>query len=70
MNREDIKNKKKLDEARKSGKLPAEVDEEGKEINPHIPQYIAQAPWYLSQGGPSLKHQRSSIGKDGGKNQP
>ncbi|WOG89002.1 hypothetical protein DCAR_0208238 [Daucus carota subsp. sativus] len=36
-----------LEEARKAGLAPAEVDEDGKEINPHIPQYI-----------PSLKHQR------------
>ncbi|EXC01796.1 hypothetical protein L484_021434 [Morus notabilis] len=34
-----------LEEACKAGLAPAEVDEDGKEINPHIPQY-------------SLKHQR------------
>ena len=44
MSREEYRNKKALDELRKAGKMPAEVDEEGKEINPHMPQYLIQAP--------------------------
>eukprot|EP00906_Rhabdomonas_costata_P000264 RCo000356 len=56
---EDRKKEKELLEARKAGTIPAEVDEDGKEINPHIPQYMANAPWYLNQEKPSLKHQRS-----------
>lgn len=59
-NRDDFKQQKLLDEARKAGKAPALVDEEGHAINPHIPEYIVKAPWYLSSGQPSLKHQRSA----------
>lgn len=61
ISRDDIKKQRELEEARKSGLVPAEKDEEGKDINPHIPQYIAKAPWYLGQDTrPSLKHQRYS----------
>lgn len=57
--REDVKKEKELLEARKNGTVPAELDEDGKEINPHIPQYMASTPWYYGQTGPTLKHQRS-----------
>ncbi|XP_064630029.1 pre-mRNA-splicing factor SLU7-like [Lineus longissimus] len=56
--REDWKKLKELEEARKAGTAPAMKDEEGKDINPHIPQYIMQAPWYFGAMAPTLNHQR------------
>lgn len=56
--RDDYRKAKELEEARKLAQVPAAVDEDGNEINPHIPQYISDMPWYLDPKGPSLKHQR------------
>ncbi|KAJ3410420.1 mRNA splicing protein [Chytridiales sp. JEL 0842] len=39
------------------------LDDTGRDINPHIPSYIASAPWYLSIDHPTLKHQRSIYAK-------
>ena len=51
-NLEDHWKQLELEEARKAGLAPAEVDEDGKEINPHIPQYMSSAPWYLNAERP------------------
>ncbi|KIK67212.1 hypothetical protein GYMLUDRAFT_238533 [Collybiopsis luxurians FD-317 M1] len=64
LSREEFRRQKDLDAARKAGTAPAALDEEGKPINPHIPQYISQAPWYLDTGAPSLSHQRRAESSD------
>ena len=60
MTREDFRKAKELEELRKTGAAPPELDEEGRMINPHVPQYISRRPWYVedSKSMPGLKHQR------------
>lgn len=61
-NRREIhRQERRLQEERQAGRAAAEIDEEGNEINPHIPSYIAKAPWYINTGHASLKHQKSTL---------
>ena len=61
---ERIKAKERV-EAQKDGLIEPDVDAEGKDINPHVPSFIADAPWYVasdSGGKASLRHQRYDLG--------
>lgn len=61
MSREESKKAKEIEEMRKAGTLAPEVDEDGNMINPHIPLYMSQAPWYLNATeGSGLKHQKDN----------
>ncbi|KAJ2344270.1 mRNA splicing protein, partial [Coemansia sp. RSA 2618] len=60
LSREDYKKQKELEAARMAGTAPPERDEEGNEINPHIPQFMSKAPWYLDTGKLGLQHQRKA----------
>lgn len=65
LSREQLRKQKELAEARKSGKAPPEIDTNGNEVNPHIPQFISKAPWYLEDKANAttpLGHQR--LGND------
>lgn len=44
--------------------LYIQLDEDGKPINPHIPQFMASAPWYLNEDKPTLKHQKNWKGEE------
>jgi pre-mRNA-processing factor SLU7 len=64
--REERRQKLALEEARKAGEAAPEVDKDGNLINPHIPEFMAKAPWYLNQGeGEGLKHQKRTAGEEG-----
>lgn len=36
--------------------MAPDVDQDGKMINPHNPDFITKVPWYLGNSGPTLKH--------------
>ena len=53
-----VSHKKVMDDKKKkqSGEIAPDVDENGKIINPHNPEFITRVPWYLGNSGPTLKH--------------
>lgn len=62
MTREERIKAKEREEAQKEGRIKPDIDAEGKEINPHVPSFIADAPWYVADeagGKSSLRHQKS-----------
>lgn len=60
LSRDEWKKAKELDELRKQGIAPPALDNEGNMINPHIPQFISNTPWYIQNDNTSgLKHQRA-----------
>ena len=62
LSRDDRRKKKEVEEARMAGTLPPEMDNDGNLINPHIPEYMSKAPWYLNQEtGAGLKHQKAIV---------
>ena len=50
--------KKRQEDALKkqNGQLAPDLDQDGKMINPHNPDFITRVPWYLGDSGPTLKH--------------
>lgn len=46
-----------LEKMSSSSEKPPAVDQDGKMINPHNPEFITKVPWYLgNNSGPTLKH--------------
>ena len=61
LTREERIKAKEREEAQKDGSLKPDLDAEGNEINPHVPKFIADAPWYVADdtgGKASLRHQK------------
>lgn len=52
----NYKKKKEEQKKKQSGEIAPDLDENGKMINPHNPEFITKVPWYLGDSGPTLKH--------------
>ena len=61
LSREEYRKREELKEARQRGEIAPETNARGESINPHLPQFILDKPWYIKDGddGPSLDHQRA-----------
>ncbi|GAA5857776.1 hypothetical protein JCM8547_005978 [Rhodosporidiobolus lusitaniae] len=60
LSREEFRKQKDLQAARMAGTAPPAMDEDGNLINPHVPEFMSTAPWYMSDGmaAPTLKHHK------------
>lgn len=59
--REEKRQKRLEEEARKEGRLAPLKDERGHEINPHMPNFLSNVPFYIDPNQkPSLSHQRQT----------
>jgi hypothetical protein len=64
LTREERIKAKEREEAQKDGRIKPDVDAEGNEINPHVPSFIADTPWYIADdlgGKASLRHQKYDL---------
>ncbi|KAM0748511.1 hypothetical protein T439DRAFT_327772 [Meredithblackwellia eburnea MCA 4105] len=63
LSREEFRRQKDLEAARKAGTAAPALDEDGQAINPHIPEFMSTAPWYLRKAdepaAPGLKFQKT-----------
>lgn len=53
---ESFKQRQENAKKKQNGQMAPDVDEDGKMINPHNPDFITRVPWYLGSSGPTLKH--------------
>jgi pre-mRNA-processing factor SLU7 len=52
----EAKKRKETAIKKQNGQIAPDLDQDGKMINPHNPDFITKVPWYLGSSGPTLKH--------------